>query len=226
MDYILYCTVLINQAPNTSGIIYCKRNPGYLSKISLLRQCKQNVPQLKPSPFVCLRGPSEFPPSRLILKNDNVISAPFISHARAKRSNSLVESSQTPRPYLPCWANIVLKSHAPIVMDEPCMAQLDRGRNYNGTLCPCRSPFELLKCLQRKRPKYILSPSTHPRPCGGKWAASRSPHCSETRDTHTDTNKPLTVVPDFQVVFWPFYIVFSMKIKGEYTASLCYTQSM
>lgn len=58
-------------------------------------------------------------------KNDNVISAPFISHARPKRSNSITESSQTPRPYLPCWANIVLKSHAPIVLDESCTAQLD-----------------------------------------------------------------------------------------------------
>lgn len=112
-----------------------------------------------------------FPPFWLVMKNDNVISAPFISHARAKRSNSLVESSQTPRPYLPCWANIVLKSHAPIVMDEPCMAQLDRRRNYNGTLRPCRSPFELLKCLQRKRPKYILTPSSHPSQDNGQQAA-------------------------------------------------------
>lgn len=96
-----------------------------------------------------------------IPKNDNAISAPFISHAPAKRCNAPVESLQTPRPYLPCWANIVLKSHAPIVMDEPCMAQLDRQRNYNGTLCACRSPFELMKCLQRKRPKYILPPP-HP----------------------------------------------------------------
>lgn len=124
----------------------------------------QNIVELKPCSLICLFGPSEFPPSRLILKNDNVISAPFISTARAKRSNSLIESLQTPRPYLPCWANIVLKSHAPIVMDESCMAQLDRRRDYNGTLCPCRSPFELLKCLQRKRPKYILSPLTNPRP--------------------------------------------------------------
>lgn len=126
----------------------------------------KSVPHLKSSPIVCLFSPPEFPPSRLILKNDNVISAPFISHARAKRFNSLIESSQTPRPYLPCWANIVLKSHAPIVMDESCMAQLDRRRNYNGTLCPCRSPFELLKCLQRKRPKYILSPFNPPQSQG------------------------------------------------------------
>lgn len=172
MAFALYCTFLINQPSNTSGVICCKiqekKNAlGICPKYHYSDSVNKNVPQLKPSPFVCLSGPSEFPPSRLILKNDNVISAPFISHARAKRSNSLVESSQTPRPYLPCWANIVLKSHAPIVMDEPCMAQLDRRRNYNGTLCPCRSPFELLKCLQRKRPKYILSPSTHPRPSGG-----------------------------------------------------------
>lgn len=97
-------------------------------------------------------------------KNDNVISAPFISHARPKRSNSITESSQTPHPYLPCWANIVLKSHAPIVLDESCTAQLVRQHYHNGTLCLCRSSFELLKCLQRKRPKYILSALTHPQP--------------------------------------------------------------
>lgn len=134
------------------------------AEISLFRciSVSKNVSELKSSSLACLSGPPEFPLSRLILKNDNVIYAPFISHARAKRSNSLVESLQTPHPYLPCWANIVLKSHAPIVMDEHCMAQLDRQRNYNGTLCPCRSLFELLKCLQRKRPKYILSPPTPP----------------------------------------------------------------
>lgn len=150
---ILCCIVFLN---------YCTKTWNVESIHSL--SCKEQTGlSQKPNSMVGLPGLSSSFPPRLILKDDNVISAPFISHAGAKRSNSLIESSQTPRPYLPCWANIVLKSHAPIVMHESCTAQLDRRRDYNGTLCPRRSPFELLKCLQRKRPKYRLFPLTHPR---------------------------------------------------------------
>lgn len=148
---ILCCIVFIN---------YCTKK----CWIDILPELEEQTGlSQKPNSVVSLPSLSSSFPPRLILKDDNVISAPFISHAGAKRSNSLIESSQTPRPYLPCWANIVLKSHAPIVMHESCTAQLDRRRDYNGTLCPRRSPFELLKCLQRKRPKYRLFPLTHPR---------------------------------------------------------------
>lgn len=139
-----------------------------LKKVFQVKAAFKHLPLLSFS-FLSFRADHE--------KNDNVISAPFISHARPKRSNSITESSQTSRPYLPCWANIVLKSHAPIVLDESCTAQLDRQHNYNSTLCPCTSPFELQKCLQRKETEiYII----HPWPFV-EWSCSQ--HCTETTDT-------------------------------------------
>lgn len=110
---------------------------------SLLRQSKQQCSLVKVISIRLLL------PSRLIMKNDNVISAPFISHGRDMLSRRRLPALTFHAAPILCL-NLMLR----LSWMNP-MAQLDRRRNYNGTLCLYRSPFELLKCLQRKRPKYV-----------------------------------------------------------------------
>lgn len=56
----------------------------------------------------------------------------------------------------------MLKSHAPIVMDELCLAQLDGLSNYTGTLCPGRSPFEQLSVYSERNPNIDPGPQSTP----------------------------------------------------------------